>query len=77
MCYSVPIAPIVLNQLTRLKKGLISYLKDNNVTTLKKHVDVNHGLIAKKIEEKVNNNMKSSIESQFAKKAYNYSKCYL
>jgi len=51
-----------------MKKGLISYFKDNDVTTLKKHVDVDHGLIAKKVEEKVNNNMKSPIESQIAKK---------
>lgn len=59
------------------RKGLISYFKDNDVTTLKKHVDVDHGLIAKKVEEKVNNNMKSPIESQFAKKVYNNYKCHL
>jgi len=51
-----------------LKKGLISYFKDNDVTTLKKHVDGDHGLIAKKVEEKMNNKMKSPIESQFCKK---------
>jgi hypothetical protein len=49
-----------------LNKGLISYFKDNDVNTLKKHVDVHHALIAKKVEEKVNNNMKSPIQSQFA-----------
>ncbi len=68
MCYNVPIAPIILNQWTRLKKGLISYFKDNDVTTLKKHVDVDHGLITKKVEEKVNNNMKSLIESNLQKR---------
>ncbi len=66
MCYSVPIAPTILDQWTRLNKGLISYFKDNDVNTLKKHVDVHHALIAKKVEEKVNNNMKSPIQSQFA-----------
>jgi hypothetical protein len=28
----------------------------------KKHVDVNHGLIVKKIEEEVNNSLKSPLE---------------
>jgi len=51
-----------------LKKGLISYFKDNDVTTLKKHVDVDHGLIIKKVEEKVNNNMKNLIESNLQKR---------
>jgi hypothetical protein len=38
------------------------YLKNNGITTLKKHVDANHGLIAKKIEEEVDNNIKSPME---------------
>jgi hypothetical protein len=32
-------------------KGLVSYFKSNEITTSKKHVDVDHGLIAKKIKE--------------------------
>jgi hypothetical protein len=32
------------------------------MTTFKKHVNANHGLIAKKFEEEMNNNMKSSME---------------
>jgi mRNA-degrading endonuclease RelE of RelBE toxin-antitoxin system len=52
MCYSVQIAPTILNQWTRLKKGIISCFKDNDVTTLKKHVDVDHGLMPKKLRKK-------------------------
>ncbi len=29
----------------------MSYFKSNDIIALKKHVDVNHGLITKKIEE--------------------------
>jgi hypothetical protein len=39
----------------------------NKITTLKKHMDVDHGLIVKKIEEKMNN-VKSPLERQLAKK---------
>jgi hypothetical protein len=34
-----------------LNKGLVSYFKKNGIITLKNHVDVNHVLIAKQIEE--------------------------
>jgi hypothetical protein len=33
-------------------------------------MDVNHGLIVKKIEQEVNNNFKSPLESQLAKKRF-------
>jgi len=44
-----------------LKKGFVSYFKSNGI---KKHVDVDvdHGLIVKKIEEEVNNSLKSPLE---------------
>ncbi len=32
------------------------------MTTFKKHVNANHGLIAKNFEQEMNNNMKSSME---------------
>jgi hypothetical protein len=41
-----------------LKKAFRSYFKKNGIIILKKHVDANHGLIAKKIEDEMNNNMK-------------------
>jgi hypothetical protein len=37
---------------------------------LKKHVHENHGLIVKKIGEKMNNNLKSPLEKQHAKKRH-------
>jgi hypothetical protein len=42
-----------------LRKVLVSYFKNNGLITLKKHMDLNHRLIAKTFEEKMNNNMKS------------------
>jgi len=39
-----------------LLKGLVSYFKNNEITTSKTYVDVDHGLIAKKIKEKISNN---------------------
>jgi hypothetical protein len=33
---------------TKLGKGLISYYKTNGISTLKKHVDLEHNLFVKK-----------------------------
>jgi hypothetical protein len=45
------------------------YFKNNGIITLKKHVDANHGLIANKFEEEVDNNMKSPMEYNLQKMA--------
>jgi hypothetical protein len=37
----------ILEQRTRLKKGLVSYFKSNGMIALRKHVDANHGQIGK------------------------------
>jgi hypothetical protein len=42
-----------------MKKGFVSYFKSNGI---KKHVDVDHGLLVKKIKEEVNNSLKSPLE---------------
>jgi hypothetical protein len=47
-----------LNKRKRLKKAFRSYFKNNGIIVLKKHVDANHGLIAKKIEDEMDSNMK-------------------
>jgi hypothetical protein len=52
----------VFNPRTQARKGLISYYKTNGITSLKKHVDVNHFLIYKKIEKEVNSLMKGNVE---------------
>jgi hypothetical protein len=43
-------------------KSLLSYFNSNGIIALKKHVDVNCGSIAKKVEEEVNYNMKSPMK---------------
>jgi hypothetical protein len=45
----------------KLRKGLVSHLKNNGITTLNKHVDAYHGLSVKRIEEEVKNNLKSPL----------------
>jgi hypothetical protein len=49
---------IGINLKTQARKGLISYYKTNGITFFKKHVDVNHYLIAQEFEEKTNNLLK-------------------
>jgi hypothetical protein len=44
---------------TKLRKGVISYLKTNKITIFKKYVDVKHTLIVRKFEDKVSNLMRS------------------
>ncbi len=65
--YSKLVGHAILEPRTKLKKTLVSYFKSNGITTLKKHMDVDHGLIVKKIKEKMNN-MKSPLEKQPTKK---------
>ncbi len=60
---------MIINQWTRVMKGLVSYFKSSGIiTTLKKHVNVEHGLIAKKFEDEVNNNTKTRMEKKIVKK---------
>jgi hypothetical protein len=42
------------NQKTQARKGLISYYKTNSITSIKKHVDEIHVIVAKRFEEEVN-----------------------
>ncbi len=51
LCYKTP---MLYNPRTKLKKGLISYYKTNGISTLKKHVDVKHHLLANKLDEEMN-----------------------
>jgi hypothetical protein len=52
MCYILceDILVNATNPRTQFKKGLISYYKTNGITSLKKHVDVDHGQISKIFE---------------------------
>jgi hypothetical protein len=66
ICYQEPI--IGINLKIQARKGLISYYKTNEITSFKKHVDVDHNLIAKMFEEEVNSLLKGREERQLAKK---------
>ncbi len=59
------------NLRTKERKGLKTYYKTYGMTSLKKHVNVDHSIIAKKFEEKTNNEIIGSVEKQFAKKRPN------
>ncbi len=68
LCYKTH---VLYNPRTKLRKGLISYYKINGISTLKKHVGVEHNLLAKKLNEEVNNSLRSQVEKQLAKKRQN------
>jgi len=58
------------NLRTQFRKGVISYYKTNGITS-KKHVDANHGQIAKIFEEEMNNLLTKKEERQPTKKRTN------
>ncbi len=64
---------VLYNLRTKLRKGLISYYKTNGISTLKKHADVEHSLLAKTLGEEVNNLMKTQVEKQPTTKRKNVS----
>ncbi len=74
ICYNNLTCFVIINQRTRLMKTLMSYFKSNCIIGLKKHVKVNRGLIAKKVEEEVNYNMKSPMKKQHSKERPTISK---
>jgi hypothetical protein len=54
------------------RKGLITYYKTYVILiVLKKHVNPNHFIIAKRFEEKINNEIIGNVERQLAKKRPN------
>jgi hypothetical protein len=64
---------VLYNPKTKLSKGLISYYKTNGILILKKHVDVEHKLLAKKLDEEMNNSMQTQVERQPTKRRQNVS----
>ncbi len=60
------------NPRTERKRRLISHFKTNGITSLKKHVDVDHhGPIAKIFEEEVNHLLKRKKKGQLLEKRSN------
>ncbi len=60
MCYADVIN--VFNPIIKERKGLISYYKTYGIIISKKNVNVDHSIIAKKIERKIKNVIIKSVE---------------
>jgi hypothetical protein len=69
VCYYNQIT--ITNSRTQLRKGIISYFKNNGITTFKKHVDVDHVVLAKTFEEELHNFGKVIITKKLIKKRPN------
>jgi hypothetical protein len=69
LCYDTVIN--IFNPRTKERKRLITYYKTYGIITLKKHVDADHFIIAKKVEKEVNNEIIRNVEKQLAKKRPN------
>jgi hypothetical protein len=63
-CHFNPI--LITNAKTQARKGLILYNSANGITTLKKHVYVDHCIITKMFEEV--NNLLKDVERHLQKK---------
>lgn len=59
LCYNILV--IVINPKTQTRRSK-SYYKTNGITTLRKHMDAKHSIIAKKFEEEVNSLMKGCLK---------------
>jgi hypothetical protein len=57
------------NPRTKEKRGIITYSKINGITTLKKHVDVNHVILVKRFEKEVNSPLINVFEKTYKKVA--------
>jgi hypothetical protein len=69
LCYNKLVSHVILEHKIKLRKYVVSYFKNNGITT-KKHVDVDHGIIVKNIEKEMYSSLKSPLERQLAKKRH-------
>ncbi len=53
---------VYYNPITKKRKGILTYFKKNGIRTLKKHVDVDHAIIANIFEEEVNSPLRNILE---------------
>ncbi len=60
----------ILNPRIKERNGLIIYYKTYGITAFNKHVDADHSIIVKKLEE-INNEIIGNVERQLAKKRPN------
>jgi hypothetical protein len=54
---------------TKKGKGIITYFKKNGIIALKKHVDANHVILAKRFEKEVNFPLRNILEKQPTKRS--------
>jgi hypothetical protein len=52
---------------TKERRGIITYSLKNDITCLKKHVDADHAILAKRFEEEMNFPLRNVFERQLAK----------
>jgi hypothetical protein len=62
---------VLYNPRTKKRRRNITYFKKNGITTLKKHLDANHVILAKRFEEEVNFPLRNILEKQPIKKRPN------
>ncbi len=55
ICHNDTTIPKILAMDTRYKKGLIAYHKSNGITTMKKHIELEHYVLLKKLLEDATN----------------------
>jgi len=68
LCYKTL---VLYSTRTKLRKGIMSYYKSNGILALRTHMDGKHNLLTKKLDEEVNNSMRSQVERQLIKKRQN------
>jgi hypothetical protein len=64
---------IFYNLKTKERRGIITYFKKNGITILKKHVDADHVVLAKRFEKKMSFPLRNILEKQPTKKKPNVS----
>ncbi len=61
-----------MNSRKQLRKGQVTYYKTSGITSLQKHLDVNHSTIYKRLQEEINNQGKENVNRQSTKKKVSY-----
>lgn len=72
--YNIPIDALILTRI-QARKGIILYYKTNRIMGLTKHMDVNHVVIATKIEKEINSLVRGCWKNNQQKKRVDVSSC--
>jgi hypothetical protein len=64
---------VLYNPRTKGRRRIITYSKRNGIIAIKKHVDVDHVVLANRFEEKVKSPLRNVLKRQLAKKRPNMS----